>query len=130
TLYVRLTSTINGVDQSNDYTYKAFTAGAGCGTSTLATMSSPPNGATLGATQSFAWNAGCNATKYFLYVGSTQGAFDLYFQDQGLNLSTPAPVNLPTDGRTLYVRLWTLFNGVTDIANGWQFKDYTYTAAQ
>jgi hypothetical protein len=30
---------------------------------------------------------------------------------------------LPTDGRTLYVRLWTMLNG------GWQFNDYTYKAS-
>jgi hypothetical protein len=29
---------------------------------------------------------------------------------------------LPTDGRTLYVRLWSLVSGA------WQFNDYTYTA--
>ena len=29
---------------------------------------------------------------------------------------------LPTDGRTLYVRLWSLVSGI------WQFNDYTYTA--
>jgi hypothetical protein len=30
---------------------------------------------------------------------------------------------LPTDGRTIYVRLWSL------IAGAWVFNDYTYTAA-
>jgi hypothetical protein len=29
---------------------------------------------------------------------------------------------LPTDGRTIHVRLWSL------IGSGWQFRDYTYTA--
>ena len=32
---------------------------------------------------------------------------------------------LPTDGSTVYVRLWTQLGGGT----GWVFSDYTYTAA-
>src|SRR5207253_2776388 len=70
---------------------------------------------------------GCNVTAYFLYIGSTPGAFDLYFQSQGTQLTTMVN-NLPTDGRTLYVRLWSLFTGASDIASGWQYNDYTYKA--
>ena len=128
TLYVRLTSTINGQPQNQDYTYTAFTSGGGCGTSQLATMATPAGGTGLSSgSVTFTWNAGCNVTTYFLYVGTAQGGYDLYFQNQGT--ATSVTVNgLPTDGRTLYVRLWSLFNGVNDIANGWQFNDYNYTA--
>jgi len=129
TLYVRLTSTINGSPQSNDYTYTAFQASnANCGSSTLAAMTSPVSGSTFsGASQTFIWAPGCNATAYFLYVGNAPGGFDLYFQSQGTGTSATAS-NLPTDGRNLYVRLWTLFSGSTDAINGWQFNDYTYKA--
>lgn len=39
-----------------------------------------------------------------------------------INLAVTVP-NLPTDGRTLYVRLGSMIQGST------QFQDYTYTAA-
>jgi len=61
-------------------------------------------------------------TQYWLYVGTTPGNNDLYSQPPGLNL-TGTVTGLPTDGRQLYVRLWSLIGGV------WQFNDYTYTAA-
>ncbi len=37
---------------------------------------------------------------------------------------TSATVNLPTNGATIYVRLWTVVNGATYLYN-----DYTYTEA-
>ena len=61
-------------------------------------------------------------TRYWLYVGSTPGGADLWSQDQGTNLSTTVS-GLPIDGRTLYVRLYSVIGGV------WSFNDYTYTAA-
>jgi hypothetical protein len=35
---------------------------------------------------------------------------------------TSVTVTLPTNGATIYVRLWTIFNGTTYL-----YKDYTYT---
>jgi hypothetical protein len=57
--------------------------------------------------------------EYWLYVGTTPGNNDLYSQSQGLN-RTGTVTGLPTDGRTLYVRLWSRIGGV------WQGNDYTY----
>lgn len=130
TVYVRLTSTIAGINSSNDYTYTAYSTATGCGTSTLATMASPTPGSTLpGASVPFSWSAGCNVTQYYLYVGTSAGTNNLYGASQGTALTGTVP-NLPTTGQTLYVRLWSfLSTAATDLSTGWHFADYTYTAA-
>ena len=91
---------------------------------TKATMSSPTPSSTLpGSSITFKWNAASTGVQeYFLYVGSSAGRNNYYGKSAGLNLSAAVP-NLPTDGRTLYVRLWTKRNG------SWQYNDYTYKAA-
>ncbi len=59
------------------------------------------------------------ASGHWLYVGNSQGAFDIYSSgDLGSSTSHTA-TGLPVDGRTLYVRLWTLQGGT------WLFNDYT-----
>jgi uncharacterized protein YkwD len=88
-----------------------------------AAITSPANGATLpGASASFAWAAGSGALEYFLYVGTSQGTNNLYGASQGLGRSATIG-NLPTNGSTVYVRLWTRF------ASGWQFADTSYRSA-
>ena len=117
TLYVRLWSLIGGAWQFNDYTYRAATS-----TTARAELSSPAPGSTLTAsTVTFQWTGGTGVSRYWLYVGSTVGGNNLFNQDQGTNLSATV-AGLPTDGRTLYVRLWSLIGGA------WQFNDYTYRA--
>jgi hypothetical protein len=113
TIYVRLVSVVGGSPLSKDYTYTA---------ENLARLTSPTNGAAF-ATQSvtFNWSAATGATQYFLWVGSSVGANDLASQDRGTNLSAVV-AGLPADGRTLFVRLWSLMGT-------WQSNDYTYTAA-
>ena len=71
----------------------------------------------------FFWTAAAGATEYWLEVGTTSvGSVNQYSQSQGLSLSGTVS-GLPTDGSTVYVRLWTLLGGQT-----WQlFNDYTYT---
>ena len=56
-----------------------------------------------------------------MYVGTSAGALDLYSVNAGTSLSTTVN-NLPTNGSTVYVRLWTLASGI------WVYNDYTYTA--
>ncbi len=117
-LYVRLFSKIAGVWAFNDYTYTAVTISAG----TKAVMSSPANGATLAAaSQAFSWSTGTNVTQYWLYVGNSTGASEYYNQSTGTSVSTTVS-GLPTDGRALYVRLFSL------IAGAWVYNDYSYTA--
>src|SRR5678815_3526709 len=85
-------------------------------------ITSPANGSMLSSSSvTFQWTAG-TATQYGLWIGSTGVG--------SANLATPpasastsyAATGLPTDGRTLYVRLWSLVSGI------WQFSDYSYTA--
>ena len=92
-------------------------------TATKAAITSPVAGSTLpGSAATFAWSAGSGALEYFLYAGASAGSNTYYGQSAGLNGSA-AVTTLPTDGSTIYVRLWTRF------AAGWQYTDYTYQAA-
>ena len=114
TIYVRLWSMMSGTWAANDY---AYTAGA------RAAMTGPaPQSILANTTANFAWTSGTGVNQYWLYVGTTAGGSELYNQMTGT--ARAATVNsLPTDGRTIYVRLWSL------IGANWEFNDYTYTAA-
>ena len=96
--------------------------GGGTAGGSKAVMTSPAAGATLsGASVTFTWSAGSGAVAYWLDVGSAQGQGNLFGQNVGL--ATSQTVNgIPTDGSTIYVKLWTLLGGA------WQFNDYTYKA--
>ena len=116
TLYVRLYSKINGIFQYHDYTYTA---------PNIAVMLTPTPATTLsGSSVTFNWTAGASVTDYFLSIGNNPGASDhtWWFQDEGLNASQSV-TGLPTDGRTLYVRLYSKINGI------YYSNDYFYTAA-
>jgi uncharacterized repeat protein (TIGR01451 family) len=119
TVYVRLGSMINSAWQSVDYTYTAANTGTA-----LAAMTSPANHATLtGSSVNFQWSTGTGATEYWLAVSKVAVAgTEIFYSDEGTNLSQLV-TGLPTDGSTIYVRLWSKINGV------WPFVDYTYTAA-
>ncbi|MCX7603273.1 MAG: hypothetical protein N2036_04275 [Bryobacteraceae bacterium] len=119
TIYVRLWSYIDNQWVYNDYTYKA----AGVLTPAKAQITDPAPGSTLaGSTATFRWNAGVAVSRYFLFVGLWQGGNTIFSQD--MNTALEATVtNLPVDGSTLYVRLWSYIDGA------WQYNDYTYRAA-
>ena len=88
-----------------------------------ATLKSPTAGSTLpGSSVTFTWNAGGGAQEYWVYVGTSRGASNLYNRSVGTNLSASVG-GLPTNGQTIYLRLWTRLNGA------WQYKDYTFRAA-
>jgi hypothetical protein len=118
TVYVRLWSRIGGTWVFNDYTYMASgTASA------KAQIQTPVPGTTLpGSSVTFNWNTGSGVTSYWLYVGTTPGGSQIY---PGANTTTlSATVNgIPTNGATVYVRLWSRIGGT------WVFNDYTYTAS-
>jgi hypothetical protein len=86
-------------------------------------MTSPPAGSTLpGASATFIWNTGTGATQYWLFVGTTGiGSTNILAENQGTNTSKTV-TGLPTNGSTVYVRLWTL------MSVGWEYNDYTYAA--
>ena len=87
-------------------------------------MISPINGATLpGSTVTFQWSAGVGVSEYWLYVSKlAPGGKEIYSNTQGSNTSKTF-TTLPTDGSTLYVRLWSR------IGADWQYADYSYKAA-
>jgi hypothetical protein len=75
------------------------------------------------ASTTFTWSAATGASSYYLWVGTTPGGYDL--ANMGPFSGTSATVTLPTNGTTIYVRLWPWINGgATQLHN-----DYTYTEA-
>ena len=116
TIYVNLWTLLGGGWQSNHYTYKAG------GVNTKAVMTSPASGSTLnGASVTFTWSAASGAVAYWLDVGSAQGQGNIFGQNVGLATSQTVS-GIPTDGSTVYVKLWTLVGGT------WPSSDYTYKA--
>src|ERR1039458_7902740 len=89
-----------------------------------AAIISPANGATLpGSTVTFQWSAGVGISEYWLYLSKVApGGKEIYSSTLGSNTSKTF-TNLPTDGSTLYMRLWS------KIGAAWQYADYSYTAA-
>jgi hypothetical protein len=116
TVNVRLYSLAGGEWLYNDYTYTAFTG-------IPAIINSPSAGGTLGGTsQAFTWNAGTAVTEYILRIGSTGvGSTNLYSGPETTAMSATVN-NLPRNGETLYVSLWSLTGGE------WLYNAYTYTA--
>jgi hypothetical protein len=92
-------------------------------TTSKGAITSPAPGSTLtGSSATFSWSAGSGALEYFLYAGASAGSNSYFGQSTGTGLA--ATVNsLPTNGSTVYVRLWTRFS------SGWQYTDYTYRVA-
>jgi hypothetical protein len=92
---------------------------------TTPVLTSPAAGSTLGGSSAtFAWKTGSGVSSYWLYVGSAPGSWDLYNSGQLAPTTLSRPVSgLPTDGRTLYVRLWWLADG------GWSYADTPCRAA-
>lgn len=73
-------------------------------------ITTPTPGQTLtSASVTFTWAAIAGATKYKLEIGSTAGGADLYSQET--TATSLAVSGLPTDGRTLYVRISAFVNG-------------------
>ncbi len=79
-------------------------------------ISPAPESTLDGSTATFAWSAGSQVQEYFLYLGTTPGANDLYGLSQGLNREVTVS-GLPVDGSIIYIRLWSL------LSTGWLFKD-------
>jgi hypothetical protein len=86
-------------------------------------MTSPPPGSTFtSSVVTFSWSAGENVSRYALRVGTTPGGRQIFGKTVGNKLSARVR-GVPTDGRTIYVRLrW-------QVGDVWSFRDYTYTAA-
>jgi CHAP domain-containing protein len=119
TLYFRLGTLLSNGWQYSDSSYRA----ANTSTIAKAIMINPPNGSRLsGSTATFQWTAVNGASQYYIYLGNSQGAADLWAGSVGLN--TGITFNgLPHDGRVVWIRLWT------QTSSGWLSSDsYYYTA--
>jgi Leucine-rich repeat (LRR) protein len=121
------------VTPSTNTTYTvtgANSAGSGSASATVtvtapvaATLTTPAPGSKLvGSSVTFGWTSGAGISAVKLQVGTTLYGFDLYDKSQGSSLSATVS-DLPTDGRTIYVTLLSLF------PSGWQTSSYTYTAS-
>jgi hypothetical protein len=88
-----------------------------------AVLSTPTPGSTLtGTTQLFKWSAGTKVSQFDLHLSAVEpGGYDLYVSGHITGTSTTAK-DLPTNGGTIYARLYSIIGGVT------YYNDYTYTA--
>ena len=116
TVYVRLSSWINGGWQVQDYTYTAVTPSPSA-------MISPSAGATLpSSVMTFTWTPGFAVADRYFTVGTTPTGGEIFASYVGAATSQVVS-GLPTNQSTVYVRLHSWING------GWQTNPYTYTAA-
>jgi M6 family metalloprotease-like protein len=85
-------------------------------------MTSPTPGSTFTSTTvAFQWQD-VGATRYHLYIGTTGvGSSNLY--SNGTTNTSQTVNNLPNDGSTIYVRLYSQLDG------SWHWNDYEYTAS-
>src|SRR5207302_1203176 len=74
-----------------------------------------------GATVIFTWN-NTGAPQYWLDVGTAFARADITTGSVG-TATSKSVTGIPTDGSSVYVRLWSYLSGV------WKGNDYTYTAA-
>jgi hypothetical protein len=107
-IYVTLYSQIGGQWYGGNYSYMALSA-----TNGLAVITSPTNGSMLsGNTETFNWSSDANATGYWVDVSNVQaGGNDL---DSSGNLGlqqTETIYNLPANGSTIYVTLYSYVGG-------------------
>ena len=107
-LYVTLYSLIGGNWVANAYTYYSLNATGG-----LAVVTSPTNNSTLsGNQQTFTWSLDSNATAYWMDVSNVApGGNDLDQSGNLGNVSSYTVYNLPGDGSTVYVTLYSYVGG-------------------
>jgi len=115
-VYATLFTVIGTSTLSNAY---SFTSAA------QAVLTSPMSGTTLvGPLVKFTWTAGTgNTTSYSLWLGSTGAGSNNLFNSHSTTATSVSASGLPTNGETIYARLFTTINGTTF------HYDYVYTAA-
>ena len=70
----------------------------------------------------FAWDPGNLATHFEFWVGTTGAGSSNLYNSGNVTATTETVSDLPSNGETVYVRLYSLINGA------WQYTDYTYMA--
>jgi len=115
TIYARLYTILNGASVHTDTTYKA---------SAPAVLTSPTPGNTFtGSSATFQWTAASGSSSYSIWLGTSLGSNNLGFTYGGTTSTSFSIYTLPSNGETIYVRLWTDYPGGLTAHN-----DYTYTA--
>jgi hypothetical protein len=125
TIYVTLSSWVNGGWQASSATYVASGSGGGLPPTAPAAsqFTSPQNGTVaLGSTVLFQWNAGSGVTERYLTVGTTSGGSDIYGGYQGSAL-TRGVSGIPADGRNIYATLSSW------IGSGWFTSSVTFSSS-
>jgi hypothetical protein len=118
TIYVRLSSLIEGAWENADYTYIA------AGTAVAPVLSSPTPGSILpGSSATFAWSAGVGPSAYRLLLGTTGVDSSNLYRSGSITSTSLTVSDLPVDGVTIYARLYWLMDTT------WDHADYQYTAA-
>ncbi len=118
-IYVRLGFKVDGKwrkKYTKDYKFKAFDA------NTPGLLAPIPGSRLPGSTVTFEWSAGTDVERYYIKVGNHRCDNSIYNGYSHTNLSETV-TGIPTDGRTIYVRLGFKINGK------WKNKDYTFNPA-
>ena len=96
---------------------------SGTVTAAPASLTSPaPNTVLAGPTVTFNWSSGAGATDYRLVLGTSVEANNVWGTGPP-TVTFATPTNLPTNGETIYARLYTYY-GSTEV-----YADCTFTAA-
>jgi len=117
TVWARLWYLVNGTWNFADSSYVAY----GAGTAGVITSPAPP-GPLTGSSVVFNWSAGTGATAYWIDAGTSAGGGQYFSSGNIGNVLTDTVTNLPTDGSTVYITLFSLVGG------NWLNNAYTYTA--
>ena len=119
-VYVKLYYLLNGAWQSTSYTYLA----SGSPKQAILTTPSPDTSTPLtGTSVAFAWTPGNVATHFEFYAGTTGVGSSNIYNSGNVTVTSETVSNLPSNGETVYVRLYSLIDGA------WQSTDYTYVAS-
>lgn len=124
-IYVTLHSLISGAYQSNSYFFTATTSAPAQAAQLISP--SPANGTTLSSTTlNLAWDNGTSASQFALWVGNSPQGYDIYAGSEGTNHAKTIS-SLPSDGRPIYVTLWSLINGSYQSSSYWFITQNTAT---
>ena len=119
TIYARMFTDYNGTHVYKDYTFTA---------SKQAALTAPTGTTLAGPNVTFTWSAatGSSVKGYFLHIGTSGvGATNLLNSaEYSTSTTSVALTALPLTGGTLYVRVYTDYNGTH------LYKDYTFTEAK
>ena len=115
-IYVTLFTFSQGLWYWHDYQYNAPRGVS----NEAASMISPSPGSTLAASQTFSWNRGSGVTSYWLWIGNCRDCTDIL--DVNMGRDTSYVTRIPTDGRAIYVTLFSFIGG------DWYWYDYTYVS--